>query len=288
MRGRHRGRGRPGTGELAGLISPSLFSSSSALVLTELENLPEPAQDELTAYAASPSPDVAVVLVHSGGQKGKKLLDQLRGQSSVTEVKVEAPKYEREFVAWVRTELRDLGATIDEEAASTAGRLGRSGPPGARRCRRPARVDDRQGRRRHGRGGAPLLRRPRRRPRASRSPTRRSTDASTSPSSRPGGPRPPGSRRCSSRVRSRAACARSPSWPTPRAGCPRPSSPGTSGHRRSRSASCAGSCGRGTPPSLATALDAVAGADIDVKSGAADPAYAVERMVLQVAAARRT
>ena len=105
-------------GELAGLISPSLFSSSSALVLTELENIPEPAQQELAAYAASPSPEVAVVLVHNGGQKGKKLLDQLRGQSSVTEVKVEAPKYEREFVAWVRTELRDLGATIEEEAAA--------------------------------------------------------------------------------------------------------------------------------------------------------------------------
>jgi DNA polymerase-3 subunit delta len=105
-------------GELAGLISPSLFSSSSALVLTELDNLPEPAQDELIAYAASPSPDVAVVLVHGGSQKGKKLLDQLRAQSSVTEVTVEAPKYEREFVAWVRTELRDLGATIDDEAAS--------------------------------------------------------------------------------------------------------------------------------------------------------------------------
>ncbi|MFZ0142612.1 MAG: DNA polymerase III subunit delta [Aeromicrobium sp.] len=105
-------------GELAGLTSPSLFSTSSALVLTELESLPDPAQEELTAYAAAPSPDVAVVLIHGGGQKGKKLLDLLRGQSSVTEVKVEAPKYEREFAAWVRTELRDLGATIDEEAAS--------------------------------------------------------------------------------------------------------------------------------------------------------------------------
>jgi DNA polymerase-3 subunit delta len=105
-------------GELAGLTSPSLFSTSSALVLTELESLPDPAQEELTAYAAAPSPDVAVVLIHGGGQKGKKLLDLLRGQSSVTEVKVEAPKYEREFAAWVRTELRDLGAAIDEEAAS--------------------------------------------------------------------------------------------------------------------------------------------------------------------------
>ncbi len=105
-------------GELAGLISPSLFSNASALVLTELDNLPEAAQDELIAYATAPSPDVAVVLVHGGSQKGKKLLDQLRSRPSVTEVKVESPKYEREFVAWVRTELRDLGATIDEEAAS--------------------------------------------------------------------------------------------------------------------------------------------------------------------------
>jgi DNA polymerase-3 subunit delta len=38
---------------------------------------------------------------------------------------------------------------------------------------------------------------------------------------------------------------------------------------------------------LARAIAAVAQADLDVKGGAADPAFAVERMVLQVAAARR-
>ena len=41
------------------------------------------------------------------------------------------------------------------------------------------------------------------------------------------------------------------------------------------------------PAGLARALDAVAQADLDVKGGAAEPAYAVERMVLQVAASRR-
>ena len=41
------------------------------------------------------------------------------------------------------------------------------------------------------------------------------------------------------------------------------------------------------PAGLARALDAVARADLDVKGGSAEPAYAVERMVLQVAAARR-
>ncbi|MFI5425685.1 DNA polymerase III subunit delta [Aeromicrobium sp. UC242_57] len=105
-------------GELAGLTSPSLFSDASALVLTELQDLPDAAQSELLAYVAEPSPDVAVILVHSGGQKGKGLLDKLRKTPSVTEVKVEQPKYERDFAQWVYNEVRSLGAGIDEDAAS--------------------------------------------------------------------------------------------------------------------------------------------------------------------------
>jgi DNA polymerase-3 subunit delta len=38
---------------------------------------------------------------------------------------------------------------------------------------------------------------------------------------------------------------------------------------------------------LAEALRAVAAADLDIKSGEADPAYAVERLVQQIAQARR-
>ena len=107
-----------GAGEIAGLTSPSLFSSASALVLTELQDLPDVAQGELLAYAKDPSPDVAVVLVHGGGQKGKGLLDKLRAQAAVHEVKNEAPKYERDHARWVAGELRDLGTRIDEEAAT--------------------------------------------------------------------------------------------------------------------------------------------------------------------------
>jgi DNA polymerase-3 subunit delta len=274
-----------GPGELASLTSPSLFSTSSALVLTELENLPEVAQDELTAYAAAPSPDVAVVLIHAGGQKGKKLLDLLRGQASVTEVKVEAPKYEREFAAWVRTELRDLGAVVDEEAATflvasvgqdlralagAADQLvstiqkgdavtvdvvrryfgGRADVRGFEIA--DAAIDGRinvaleQARWAEAAKVAPVL----------------ITSA------------------FASGLRSLAKLADAPD--------------GLSEAELARHI--------GAPPfkirilrrqlrawdtgALATALDAVAGADIDVKGGAADPAYAVERMVLQVAAAR--
>ena len=105
-------------GEFLGLTSASLFSAATAVVLTDLQDTTEGPSEELAAYAAEPSPDVAVILVHAGGQKGKKLLDQLRSAAAVTEVKIEAPKYERDFVAWARGESREVGAPLDEAAAA--------------------------------------------------------------------------------------------------------------------------------------------------------------------------
>ncbi len=105
-------------GELIGLTSASLFSDSTAVVLTDLQDLPEVAQTELLGYAASTAPDVAVVLVHAGGNKGRGLLDKLRKLPTVTEIKVEQPKYEREFTSWVQREVRDLGSRIDADAAA--------------------------------------------------------------------------------------------------------------------------------------------------------------------------
>lgn len=104
-------------GELMGLTSASLFSDATAVVLTELQDLPDHAHTELLAYAEATSPDVAVVLVHSGGNKGKGLLDKLRKLAAVTEVKVEAPKYERGHAEWVQREAKSLGSSIDAEAA---------------------------------------------------------------------------------------------------------------------------------------------------------------------------
>jgi DNA polymerase-3 subunit delta len=104
--------------ELLGLTSASLFSAATAVVLTDLQDIAEVPGDELATYVAEPSPDVALVLLHGGGQKGKKLLDALRAAAVVTETKIEAPKYERDFVSWVRSEARELGAPIDEPAAT--------------------------------------------------------------------------------------------------------------------------------------------------------------------------
>jgi DNA polymerase III subunit delta len=105
-------------GEFTGLTGASLFSEASAVVLTELENLPEACVDELVQHATNPAPDVVVICIHSGGNKGKGLLDKLRKLGAVTEVKLTAPKYERDFTSWVRDEARNLSRSIDEEAAS--------------------------------------------------------------------------------------------------------------------------------------------------------------------------
>ena len=54
-----------------------------------LENLPEESVDGLLEYAAAPAEDVALVLVHGGGQKGSGVLTKLRKLAAVTEVKSE-------------------------------------------------------------------------------------------------------------------------------------------------------------------------------------------------------
>lgn len=107
-----------GAGEFATLASPSLFSPATAVVLTDLQDLPDAPAQELLTYVSAPADEIVVILVHSGGNKGKSLLDKLRKQSAVSEVKVSAPGNERDFVDWIRTEARDLGRSMDEQAAN--------------------------------------------------------------------------------------------------------------------------------------------------------------------------
>lgn len=105
-------------GQFTALTSASLFSEASAVVLLGLQDIGDAAATELLDYAASPSPDTAVVLVHGGGVKGKGLLDKLRKLAGVSEVAQQAPKYERDLVAWVRDEARAAGRTMDDESAA--------------------------------------------------------------------------------------------------------------------------------------------------------------------------
>ena len=102
---------------LGEMSAASLFSSIRCVVVRGLENLPEESVDGLLAYAAAPVDDVALVLVHGGGQKGSGVLAKLRKLGPVTESKSGELKAS-EFPSFVAAEVRRLGSSIDAEAAS--------------------------------------------------------------------------------------------------------------------------------------------------------------------------
>ena len=102
---------------LGELAAPSLFSATRCVVVRGLEDLPEESAPGLLDYAGRPADDVALVLVHGGGQKGTGLLVKLRKETAVTEVKT-AALTAREFPGFVVNELRGHKVRIDPDAAA--------------------------------------------------------------------------------------------------------------------------------------------------------------------------
>src|SRR5487761_1989829 len=65
-------------GDIADALAPSLFSENRALVLRDLQDLPDETKPEITRYLADPDPTITVIFIHKGGVKGKALLDQIK------------------------------------------------------------------------------------------------------------------------------------------------------------------------------------------------------------------
>ncbi|WP_278260236.1 hypothetical protein [Nocardioides convexus] len=102
---------------LGEMAAPSLFSAVRCVVVRNLENLPDESVEGLVAYAGAPVEDVALVLVHGGGQKGSGVLTKpAQSSGPVTEHKSEELK-PSDFPGFVAGEVRRHGATIDREAA---------------------------------------------------------------------------------------------------------------------------------------------------------------------------
>lgn len=103
---------------LGELAAPSLFSTTRCVIVRKLEDLPEESVAGLVDYCAAPADDVALVLVHSGGQKGSGILTKLRKlKQTVTEVKSEELKMS-ELPQFVAAEVASHGAKITSEAAA--------------------------------------------------------------------------------------------------------------------------------------------------------------------------
>lgn len=105
-------------GRLGELTSPSLFGGGKVLVVRSAQDLGKELTAELVAYAKSPADDVVLVAVHAGGAKGKALLDGLgkAGARKLTYPKVTKPG---DRIGFIRAEVRRAGGSITEGAART-------------------------------------------------------------------------------------------------------------------------------------------------------------------------
>ena len=103
---------------LGEMSAPSLFTATRCVVVRNLEDLPEESVAGLLDYCAAPVEDVALVLVHSGGQRGSGVLTKLRKIPAVTEVRSEEVKPSA-LTQFVASEVASHGAaTIAPEAAA--------------------------------------------------------------------------------------------------------------------------------------------------------------------------
>jgi len=127
------------------MLSPSLFGGNRVLVVRNGQDAKKDVVAALLAYAKSPEPDVALVVTHPGGAKGKAFADSLKqaGADVVPAGRITRPRDRVEFVsaefrrhgarandaaaealiAAVGTDLRDLVAACSQLAADTDGRV---------------------------------------------------------------------------------------------------------------------------------------------------------------------
>ncbi|MCO6006349.1 DNA polymerase III subunit delta [Actinoallomurus purpureus] len=105
-------------GALAELTSPSLFGGGRVVVLRAAQDFGKDLVAEIGRYAAHPADDIDLVVVHAGGAKGKALLDALTkaGARKVTCQKITRPG---DRMSFVRAEVRRAGGSIGEDAART-------------------------------------------------------------------------------------------------------------------------------------------------------------------------
>ncbi len=95
-------------GDIADAVAPSLFSERRALVIKDLQDLPEDSKEEVTRYLDSPDPTMTVIFIHKGGVKGKALLDAIK-KAKPEIIACDAIKKEADKESFVRDLFLDAG-----------------------------------------------------------------------------------------------------------------------------------------------------------------------------------
>ncbi|MEY4970163.1 MAG: hypothetical protein RLZZ277_394 [Actinomycetota bacterium] len=95
-------------GDIADALAPSLFSERRALVVKDLQDLDDECKDEITRYLGAIDPTTTVIFIHKGGVKGKALLDAIK-KAKPEIIACDAIKKEAEKEQFVKELFLDAG-----------------------------------------------------------------------------------------------------------------------------------------------------------------------------------
>ena len=111
-------------GDISDALAPSLFSERRALIIKDLQDLPEESRDEITRYLPEPDATTTVIFIHKGGVKGKALLDAIK-KAKPEIIACEPLKKEAEKEQFVKELFLDSGRKASPGAvAALVGALG--------------------------------------------------------------------------------------------------------------------------------------------------------------------
>jgi len=101
-------------GELFTIASPSLFAEPRLIRVDGVEKASDAFIDDTKRYLEQPADDTTLILRHAGGQRGKALLDAIRGEPGdacgAIEVVCAEVKRDSDRLAFAQSEFRRLGA----------------------------------------------------------------------------------------------------------------------------------------------------------------------------------
>ena len=103
-------------GELAEMLSPSLFGGRRVAVLRSAQDAKKELVTAVMAYVAAPDPEVTLVICHAGGAKGKAFADGLQ-KAGVTVLPAAKLSRHGDKVEFIRGEIRRLGGKCSSDAA---------------------------------------------------------------------------------------------------------------------------------------------------------------------------
>lgn len=109
-------------GELIQRASPSLFGEPRLIRVSAVEKCSDPFLEDALNYLENPESDVVVVLRHSGGNRGKKLLDALKAAgNTVLVVECKEIKKDADRMSFLSGEFQRSAQKIDPAALRALG-----------------------------------------------------------------------------------------------------------------------------------------------------------------------